>query len=248
MRAPLLLFPLVLSGLADAMVSFGRLTKFLTAEELAETYLVDKSQVPALYLDGDFEWETVLKLEDTPEQPLSQAQEIENLRKEAARKKAEKTRLKEAKKTKITKLDEKADNGHDILPSHTGDFRADIQESPGDKPFALKNIHVEIQEGAFVAIVGPVGSGKASISLPFHYNVTHLTHLLEFNPASYDWGDAMLTRKGKQLALFHLITCLIKTRLFLMIIWHTFRNPRGSKTKLWRKISCSDKSMMIKGD
>ncbi len=98
MRAPLLLFPLVLSALADALVSFGRISNFLTAEELKDTYHIDASQSLALYLDGDFAWETVLKLDDVPEKPLTQAEEIEKLRKEAERKKAEKKRAKEGKK------------------------------------------------------------------------------------------------------------------------------------------------------
>ncbi|KAF9473172.1 P-loop containing nucleoside triphosphate hydrolase protein [Pholiota conissans] len=171
MRVPLLLFPLVLSSLADAMVAFQRICSFLTAEELAETYVIDPSQPQALYVDGDFEWETTLKLQATSEEADIPA--AEKLRKEAekkaAEKKAEKQKKKEAKlKAKSKQLDDKnpdaADNGAgEGLPSTADDVAQDKDAKEDEKPFALEDLHLDVKKGAFVAIVGRVGSGKSSI-------------------------------------------------------------------------------------
>src|SRR5882757_1216572 len=53
------MFPLVLSSLSTALVAVNRISKFLTAEELAEPYLIDKSLKCAVNVDGDFMWEGV---------------------------------------------------------------------------------------------------------------------------------------------------------------------------------------------
>jgi ATP-binding cassette subfamily C (CFTR/MRP) protein 1 len=154
MRAPLLLFPLVLSSLADAMVSFGRLCDFLTAEELTETYLIDHSQPLALHVDGDFEWETSLKLQATSEDS-DKTDELAKLPKESGRKAADKKKSKE---------------GHEkeALPFTTSDVTPDKEDKDDEKPFALKDLRLDVQKGTFVAIVGRVGSGKVShSSIPF---------------------------------------------------------------------------------
>lgn len=182
MRAPLLLFPLVLSALADALVSFGRISNFLTAEELKDSYHIDASQSLALYLDGDFAWETVLKLDDAPEKPLTQAEEIEKLRKEAERKKADRKRAKEAKKQgKPADSDEKSDEKQGILPTHTDDLAPETQVTPEEIPFSLTGVHMEIKKGAFVAIVGPIGCGKVSICLLWYSSILiHIQHRARF--------------------------------------------------------------------
>ncbi|KAF8192931.1 multidrug resistance-associated ABC transporter [Pholiota molesta] len=148
MRAPLLLFPLVLSSLADAMVSFGRLCDFLTAEELAETYLIDHSQPLALHVDGDFEWETSLKLQATSEDSdkLMNCKASQGIGKKGGRQ-------------------EEVKEGHEkeALPFTTSDVTPDKEDKDDEKPFALKDLRLDVQKGTFVAIVGRVGSGKSSI-------------------------------------------------------------------------------------
>ena len=51
----------LLYSCADAAVAFGRIGTFLTAEELAEPYVVDKASKHAIDVDGDFQWESVSK-------------------------------------------------------------------------------------------------------------------------------------------------------------------------------------------
>jgi ABC-type multidrug transport system fused ATPase/permease subunit len=47
-------------------------------------------------------------------------------------------------------------------PTSNEKEKANSKES-NDKPFALNNLRVQIPKGAFVAIVGPIGSGKSSL-------------------------------------------------------------------------------------
>jgi len=57
---PLTFLPLSLSALTDALVAFGRISQFLTSEDLPEPYPIDKNLPVAVQVDGDFVWETVL--------------------------------------------------------------------------------------------------------------------------------------------------------------------------------------------
>ena len=50
-----------LSSCADAAVALGRIGSFLTAEELAEPYAIDKDSKHAIDVEGDFQWEAVPK-------------------------------------------------------------------------------------------------------------------------------------------------------------------------------------------
>ncbi|KAF9562072.1 multidrug resistance-associated ABC transporter [Agrocybe pediades] len=151
-RVPMLLIPFSLSGLSDALVSLGRLSEFLTAEELGEPYRIEPSQSLAVKVDASFEWENVVKLEaeskDNPQAKIKAAKE----------KKEQKKKEKAAKKKKVE------------VPGTETSEKAEVQAEPGtspeapeEKPFCLEDLHLEIRKGDFVAIVGRVGSGKSSI-------------------------------------------------------------------------------------
>jgi len=47
----------------------------------------------------------------------------------------------------------------------------DNGDKPGEEPFAIDQLNMEVPRGRLVAIVGPVGSGKSSIlqGVSFHY-------------------------------------------------------------------------------
>ncbi|KAF9466008.1 multidrug resistance-associated ABC transporter [Collybia nuda] len=143
-RTPLIMFPIVLSSLADALVALGRISKFLSAEELAEPYLIDPTQKSAVHLDGDFTWETAGKL-------------VEPKFTSDTDKKA-KAKAKKAKKGEEA-LPTTAEEGSE-LPREK-----DSKDTPkeDEKPFELKELKLDVPKGTFVAIVGPVGSGKSSI-------------------------------------------------------------------------------------
>ncbi|KAI0087237.1 multidrug resistance-associated ABC transporter [Irpex rosettiformis] len=144
-RAPLAFFPLVVANCADAAVALGRIGNFLTAEELAEPYAIDKDCKHAIEVDGDFQWETVPK-------------SIVGGKFEQGKKGKDGAKDKKTKKSKS--------NNEEVLPTATpkdGDESKEGEMEADDKPFELKDLNLKIPKGAFVAIVGRVGSGKSSL-------------------------------------------------------------------------------------
>lgn len=141
---PLLTLPIALSFLSDALVALGRISGFLLAEELPEMYRISYSNKWAISVDADFTWEIVAK--------LSKDMKTENLEKHDPSTKSEK-------------------DGKGILPIDITEIQgsADSDSDSGEtkeQPFVLNNLSLEIERGAFVAIVGRVGSGKVCPLLP----------------------------------------------------------------------------------
>ena len=114
------------------MVALGRISQFLTAEDLPEPYLIDKNLHVAVQVDGDFVWETVLA-----------------------------TGVGEKGKGDMSKKQLK---GKTSLPVTTTDLEKenlkDVGKDDQETPFELKNLKMSVPKGAFVGIVGRVGSGK----------------------------------------------------------------------------------------
>ena len=135
-RTPLTSLPIVLSSISDALVALGRISQFLTSEDLPEPYLIDKNLQVAVQVDGDFVWETVLA--DTGDG--------------------------EKKKKKIIHGDRdgKKETSKSLLPMTTANLeeKKDVGKNDQETPFELKNFKMSVPKGAFVGIVGRVGSGK----------------------------------------------------------------------------------------
>ena len=135
-RTPLTSLPIVLSSISDALVALGRISQFLTSEDLPEPYLIDKNLQVAVQVDGDFVWETVLA--DTGDG--------------------------EKKKKKIIHGDRdgKKETSKSLLPMTTANLeeKKDVGKNDQETPFELKNFKMSVHKGAFVGIVGRVGSGK----------------------------------------------------------------------------------------
>ena len=130
-RTPLTFLPIVLSTLSDALVSLGRISQFLTSEDLPEPYLIDKDLHVAVQVDGDFVWETVLTTGD--------GEKVKNLHGDKGKK--PETSL------PVTTADLEKENAKDV-------------KNDRETPFELKNLKMSVPKGAFVGIVGRVGSGK----------------------------------------------------------------------------------------
>ena len=132
---PLTFLPIALSSLSDALVALGRISQFLTSEDLPEPYLIDKNLKVAVQVDGDFAWETVLATGDGVKGKHSHGNKG-------------KKQLK----------------GQTLLPTTTADLEKEIlkevKKNEQETPFELKNLKLSIPKGAFVGIVGRVGSGK----------------------------------------------------------------------------------------
>ncbi|KAF4607269.1 hypothetical protein EYR38_001330 [Pleurotus pulmonarius] len=143
-RMPLLTLPIALSFLSDALVALGRISGFLLAEELPEMYRISYSNKRAISVDADFTWETVAK--------LSKDMKRDNLEKHDLSAKSEKDG-KGILPIDVTEIQGSADSGSDLCETK-------------EQPFELTNLSLEIERGAFVSIVGRVGSGKVCPLLP----------------------------------------------------------------------------------
>ncbi|KAJ7459489.1 multidrug resistance-associated ABC transporter [Mycena galericulata] len=160
-RAPLIFLPFVLSALSDAIVAFLRISKFLTAEELPEPYLIDGELKNAVEVDASFAWETAGKLEE-PKFTGGRGGAAGG-RGRGGGHGGKGGRGKKDKK----KENGKGKKGDAVLPTAAAadeSAPASGTATPGeDKPFELRNLKLRVPRGAFVAIVGRVGSGKSSI-------------------------------------------------------------------------------------
>ncbi|KAI0689828.1 ATP-dependent bile acid permease [Cytidiella melzeri] len=140
-KQPLDLFPNVFASATDAVVALQRISEFLRAEELDESQDTDVESKYAIDVHGDFVWDSVHSTssrENTSDKQGSLANA-----------------------TVVTGLPK------DVLPASCEDAKCrHDDESDSDRPaepFTLRNIDIKIPRGAFVAIVGRVGSGKSSL-------------------------------------------------------------------------------------
>ena len=160
---PLILFPFVLSSYASAVVSLGRISKFLTAEELPEPYQIDQTLPLAVQVNGDFTWETVGIKEDK-----SKVDEDSNDKGTSGKDKNKNTDGKAHKDEVQSRWwKPRKIKGQDQFPftiddiKIVGDVNNDGTEQQ-ERPFSLNNLQIEVPKGTFVAIVGRVGCGKVS--------------------------------------------------------------------------------------
>lgn len=174
------MLPFVLSALSDAIVALGRISGFLTAEELGEPHKVEYGRAAAVEVEGDFTWETVSSLQTA-----------------RGKKGAAKVKAKGGEKANGKKISKKEAN-KDVLPTSTQDISDDESKDDGktiedskmkdqpdtedEKPFELKKLRMIVPKGAFVAIVGRVGSGK--VTLQCFQNQLETDLKTEFYPSS----------------------------------------------------------------
>ncbi|KAL1706525.1 P-loop containing nucleoside triphosphate hydrolase protein [Schizophyllum commune] len=154
-QAPLLLMPLALGGLATALVATGRLSKFYLAEELDDPYLIDTDRKNAVDVDGDFTWESTAEEgkppEAKPDEKTGKPDETTTKPDEGGDKSSAVTKTGDDEKVAGSSAGEK------------GKEREAKDEKPAEPVFQLENLKLSVPKGAFVAIVGPIGSGKSSI-------------------------------------------------------------------------------------
>jgi hypothetical protein len=184
------MLPFVLSALSDAIVALGRISGFLTAEELPEPHKIEYGRAAAVEVDGDFTWETV---------PSTVMQAAHGKKSGAGGKDGAKGRRKANGKEKSKKGTKK-----DILPTSTQDTTSDDEskdegeetkdskmkdepETEDEKPFELNKLRMIVPKGAFVGIVGRVGSGKVMLSC--FKDCLETDSMTEFHPSSVDWRD-----------------------------------------------------------
>ena len=135
------MLPLVLQSMVEALVALGRISSFLTSEELEDPYLLDSGLGPAVVVDGDFSWESVEPANAAPPESGSGAGKDE-------KKAKDNEKVKEKKKAESEK------------PNDENEKVENVEEVAQEPPFVLSNINMVVPRGGFIAIVGPVGSGK----------------------------------------------------------------------------------------
>lgn len=126
-------FPVVLNGLSDCVVAIGRISTFFAAEELENAYIVDHESQNAVEVDGNFQWE-VAKKQETKFNSHGHGHRDKD------------------------KGSQNSNGNGALLPTTTAPSPA--AEHDSETPFELKNLKMTVPKGAFVAIVGRVGSGK----------------------------------------------------------------------------------------
>ncbi|PCH38966.1 ATP-dependent bile acid permease [Wolfiporia cocos MD-104 SS10] len=149
-RAPLMFFPLVFASSTDAVVALGRISKFLVAEELDDPYTVDPDSPFAVDVEGDFAWETAHKATTGDNKPKSGG---------GPAKKDKKAKPEKPKRG----LFGRKGGDNPVLPVTAGLEDKKDEKEPDEKPFELKDLRMKVPKGAFVAVVGPIGSGKSSL-------------------------------------------------------------------------------------
>lgn len=190
---PLIFFPFVLSALSDALVALTRISGFLTAEELPEPHKIEYGRATAVEVDGDFTWETVpsalvqaahagfggmrgrsgvvrgggrggggrvgrsgrSKIKDGNGNGQGGDGRHKSWWKFRSKKEATAEVLPVSKKAGDESEDEGVDTKKASLEKE--------KEKEDEKPFELRGLRMVVPKGAFVGVVGRVGSGKVTL-------------------------------------------------------------------------------------
>ncbi|KAG8877682.1 hypothetical protein FRB98_006588 [Tulasnella sp. 332] len=137
-RIPLIMIPMTMGSTADAIVAIRRIEPFLMAEELAEPYTLDPMAEFAVVAHGDFTWDSGFK-DETEE-------------------KGEEKELNGDSGGPTEKKQKNKNKGKD-----TALLEEKTAAEPLQAPFELKDVKFSVPRGAFVTIVGQIGSGKSSL-------------------------------------------------------------------------------------
>ncbi|WVQ95135.1 hypothetical protein IAU59_002229 [Kwoniella sp. CBS 9459] len=192
MRMPLMMWPMTLSAVADALNAFGRLEAVFDAELITETKRVDPNMEEAVKVEhASFTWDAAPIEEDSMMKKLKgkNAQILNGGRapapaapsggkKAADGKKSKKRRLFWNKKTKkVTVADEiqaeiASGGPHDAeasaqavgqgAPGSVGPISEEKDVQGEARIFKVEDINLSIPRGSLTAIVGAIGSGKSS--------------------------------------------------------------------------------------
>ncbi|KAJ8496778.1 hypothetical protein ONZ45_g12317 [Pleurotus djamor] len=162
LMVPMATFPIVLGSLSGAIVAMNRIGTFLVAEELPPAYPVDSKMKYAVDLDGDFTWETTEAVAAKFNDPTYKEDE--------KKPNTPKTATLKSKKSDKGGGTEKSSKAEKHIHEHVSDVskangptRDDDSVEIDIQPFALKGLKFRVERGQFVAIVGPVASGKSSL-------------------------------------------------------------------------------------
>ncbi|KAJ7353075.1 multidrug resistance-associated ABC transporter [Mycena albidolilacea] len=162
-RMPLVFIPFVLSALSDAIVAFGRIGAFLTAEELPDPYAIDFERKNAVDVDASFAWETAGEIGEPKFATGAGGGGGRGGKGSGRGGKGGGGRGGATKKEKRKEKPKKGAKGGELPTTNEKTASGATTPREEEKPFELRNLKFSVPKGAFVAIVGKVGSGKSSI-------------------------------------------------------------------------------------
>jgi ATP-binding cassette subfamily C (CFTR/MRP) protein 1 len=149
LRAPLIVLPLIMGLITDALQSIARIEEYLLAEDGMD--LIEKetgSKFALELLDASFTWE-----QNTPDVSAAPS----------------KKEIKQMEKAKKPAKDVKVEAAVSSSPVNSGTLddptSSNLVESLSleARPFALEHINLQVRPSELIAVVGEVGSGKSSL-------------------------------------------------------------------------------------
>ncbi|CEQ43018.1 SPOSA6832_04911, partial [Sporobolomyces salmonicolor] len=170
LRMPLMMLPMSLSTITDALNALGRLTEVFLAEERSNAFEVDlKSELAISVKEAAFQWESPPP-DTAPKSKKEQAKLASRLKGQKREAKKEARRKEQAAKVQL-KLAENVPTDPEVA-ENSGDVTGNIPRvaQPAAMPdeeekevLQLRNINLSIPKGQLCAVVGSVGSGKSSL-------------------------------------------------------------------------------------
>jgi ATP-binding cassette subfamily C (CFTR/MRP) protein 1 len=147
------MLPFVVSTVSEAYIALGRISKFLSAEELQDPYEVDETSANAVDVDADFTWEVAAKAAEESAKTKDA--------KPGAPGKGSGGADKDKAASSGGRSKRKSKGQEPVLPT-TKPEGEEVQKAE-EKPFSLHDVKFTVRKGDFVAIVGRIGSGKSSL-------------------------------------------------------------------------------------
>lgn len=190
LRLPLMIFPMALSAITDAFNALGRIQKVFMADTITETLNIDEQADFAIKAShASWSWDSVKKPEEVADKkkggnPFAAHGNSKGTGQKSGggRFKRGVTKpfkwIKDRKTGKITLAQEEhveiaaGEPGIQEAGDLTAVKQPGLPEQAGNEPtaeeeeediFTLNDIDIEIPRGAFVAVVGAIGSGKSSL-------------------------------------------------------------------------------------
>ncbi|GAA5925731.1 hypothetical protein JCM1841_001743 [Sporobolomyces salmonicolor] len=170
LRMPLMMLPMSLSTITDALNALGRLTEVFLAEERSNAFEVDlKSELAISVKEAAFQWESPPP-DTAPKSKKEQAKLASRLKGQKKEAKKEARRKEQAVKVQLKLAEnvptdpEVAENSGDVTGNIPGAAQpAALPDEAEKEVLQLRNINLSIPKGQLCAVVGSVGSGKSSL-------------------------------------------------------------------------------------
>ncbi|WPK26558.1 hypothetical protein PUMCH_003916 [Australozyma saopauloensis] len=167
----LTVLPLSLASVVDAVISMGRISSYLSAEEDPVQNLEfrqgdrtpEKAHCAILCSDASFEWEIFEDESEDEEDGKTEAEKADIRKRKLERMEKKKSRKRNERMTPQVKV---KDNSAPFPGLESSDFSEKGESSKKvKKTFRLGPISLQVQHGEFLAITGQIGSGKSSLLL-----------------------------------------------------------------------------------